>query len=379
MKIKYVGFYDIEGSNNGRTSSLAAIKKMDYVINVLTRLDYKVEIISPSWINDSKCSNKFKTTNVQINNNTNIIYCPSWVSKNKFTKLIKVIFSLLWLFFYLLTNTKKNEKILVYHSQLLAYPIMLSKFIKKFEVILEIEEIYGLVWKEKKQLIKMENKLINVADKYILVSEELEKFLKLKNKESVILYGAYNQVNINERKKPDNEAINLVYAGSIDEVKGGAFKSLEIIEKINGNYLLHILGGGSDNKINVLKRRIREINKKKGKEVCKYVGVLHGNEFREYLKICDIALNPQNSGDYMQTAFPSKIISYLSHELIVISTPIKSILNSRVKNNIIFTKSDEAMDFIQSIESVGDLEKYSKKIIRELDEKFKKEMHQLLN
>src|SRR5699024_890744 len=145
-------------------------------------------------------------------------------------------------------------------------------------------------------------KLINVADKYILVSEELKRFLKLKNKENVILYGAYNQVNIKERKKSDNEAINLVYAGSIDEVKGGAFKSLEIIEKINGNYLLHILGGGSDNKINVLKRRIREINKKKGKEVCKYVGVLHGREFNEYLKNCDIALNPQNSGDYMQTA-----------------------------------------------------------------------------
>ncbi|MFZ8101765.1 glycosyltransferase [Staphylococcus cohnii] len=379
MKIKYVGFYDIEGSNSGRTSSLAAIKKMDYVIDVLTRLDYNVEIISPSWINDSKCSNEFKTTNVEINNKTNIIYCPSWISKNKFTKLIKVIFSILWLFFYLLKNTKKNEKILVYHSQLLAYPIMLSKFIKKFEVILEIEEIYGLVWKEKKQFLKMETKLINVADKYILVSEELKRFLKLKNKENVILYGAYNQVNIKERKKSDNEAINLVYAGSIDEVKGGAFKSLEIIEKIKGNYLLHILGGGSDNKINVLKRRIREINKKKGKEVCKYVGVLHGREFNEYLKNCDIALNPQNSGDYMQTAFPSKIISYLSHELIVISTPIKSILNSKVKNNIIFTNTDETMDFIQSIESVGDLEKYNKKIISELDEKFKEDIYQLLN
>src|SRR5699024_3188904 len=188
MKIKYVGFYDIEGSNSGRTSSLAAIKKMDYVIDVLTRLDYNVEIISPSWINDSKCSNEFKTTNVEINNKTNIIYCPSWISKNKFTKLIKVIFSILWLFFYLLKNKKKNEKILVYHSQLLTYPIMLSKFIKKFEVILEIEEIYGLVWKEKKQFLKMETKLINVADKYILVSEELKRFLKLKNKENVILY-----------------------------------------------------------------------------------------------------------------------------------------------------------------------------------------------
>lgn len=379
MKIKYVGFYDLENSKSGRTCSLAAIKKMNYITSVLNRLDYDVEIVSPSWINNKDGKNEFKQRKIKLNEKVDITYCPSWITNNNFTKMVKILFTLFWLLSYLLKNTSKNEKILIYHSEWLAYPIMIAKLIKRFEVILEVEEIYSKVWNRKKYLIRMENSLLKLSDKYIFVSEELKKYLNMKSKKSLILYGAYTKVNIQgERNKKINQ-INLVYAGSIEEVRGGAFKSLDIIENLKGNYKLHILGGGSEEKVELLKHRISQINKVKNKEVCKYVGILHGEEFSEYLAGCDIALNPQIMGNYMQTAFPSKIITYLSHELIVISTPIKSIINSKVSDSIIFTNNDTASAFINSISLLKYKKSHNKNIIQMLDEEFERELSQLLH
>ena len=49
-------------------------------------------------------------------------------------------------------------------------PIKAARFIKKLEVILEVEEIYTEVWKDKRPLID-EKKYIDIADKYILLSD----------------------------------------------------------------------------------------------------------------------------------------------------------------------------------------------------------------
>ncbi|RIO01045.1 glycosyltransferase, partial [Mammaliicoccus sciuri] len=282
--------------------------------------------------------------------NLMITRCLSWHTKSKITEKIKIFYSLVWLFLYLLINTKKGENILVYHAEWLSYPVIMAKFIKRFELILEVEEIYSKVWKKSKSLEKMENRLLKSGDKYLFVSDELRKLFDIEDEKCTVLYGAYNVVEIEERKKFDKEYIDLIYAGSIDEVKGGAFKSLDIILELPSNYKLHILGSGKEKSIKALNNRIKEINKIKNDNVCYYSGVLHGKNFNNYLMKCDIALNPQHIGDYMGTAFPSKIISYLSHNLHVVTTPIKSIKTSIIKDYIVFANDDQTQSFIEAIE-----------------------------
>ncbi|MEB7715534.1 glycosyltransferase family protein [Staphylococcus equorum] len=380
MDIKYIGFYDVVNSESDRVCNLAAMKKMDYIAESLTRLDYNVEMISPSWMG-KKTKKKFERKSTRtVNKNIKLTLCPSWQTKHKITEKIKIIYSLFWLFQYLIINAKKGEKILVYHVEWFSYPIRIAKFIKRFELILEVEEIYSRVWDKSKLLEKMEKKLINIADNYIFVSEELQSLFNIDESKSLVLYGAFKSMEINECYKKDENCINLVYAGSIDDIKGGAFKSLDIIEGLKDGYKLHILGGGPEEKVIKLTKRIEEINKAKNKEVCIYTGILHGQEFDDYLSSCDIALNPQNMGDYMQTAFPSKVISYLGHHLLVLSTPIKSIVKSMVRDKIIFTMNDKASSFINVIDNIN-LSSISNKdnIIKELDKKFLKDFKKMLD
>ncbi|NKD46798.1 glycosyltransferase [Mammaliicoccus sciuri] len=379
MNIKYIGFYDIENSKSDRVSNIAAIKKMDYITNSLIKLGYNVEIISPSWMGINSKVKFEKKQVLKRKENLMITRCLSWYTKSKITEKIKIFYSLVWLFLYLLINTKKGENILVYHAEWLSYPIIMAKFIKRFELILEVEEIYSKVWKKSKSLEKMENRLLKSGDKYLFVSDELRKLFDIEDEKCTVLYGAYNVVEIEERKKFDKEYIDLIYAGSIDEVKGGAFKSLDIILELPSNYKLHILGSGKEKSIKALNNRIKEINKIKNENVCYYSGVLHGKNFNNYLMKCDIALNPQHIGDYMGTAFPSKIISYLSHNLHVVTTPIKSIKTSIIKDYIVFANDDQTQSFIEAIESVNLAdENFTTNIVKNLDEKFMAELNELI-
>src|SRR5690606_35053088 len=95
-------------------------------------------------------------------------------------------------------------------------------------------------------------------------------------------------------------------------------------------YRLHILGFGNNSDIEELKKLINYVNKEKGYECCRYYGSLDGEKYSEFLLDCDIGLNPQKEGEYMDFAFPSKILSYLAHGLEVVSTRIKSVEQSKV-------------------------------------------------
>ncbi|WP_239745301.1 glycosyltransferase [Mammaliicoccus sp. F-M27] len=379
MNIKYIGFYDIENSISDRVSNIAAIKKMDYITNSLIKIGYNVEIISPSWMGRNSTVKFEKKQVLKRNESHKVTRCLSWYTKSKTAEKIKIMYSLIWLFLYLLINVKKGESVLVYHVEWLSYPVRMAKFIKRFELILEVEEIYSKVWKKSKLLEKMENKLIKSGDKYLFVSDELRKLFDIEDEKCIVLYGAYNVVELEDNKKFNKENIDLVYAGSIDEVKGGAFKSLDIILGLPANYKLHILGSGNEKNIKTLNNKIKEINKIKNDEACYYVGLLHGEKFDDYLMKCDIALNPQHIGDYMGTAFPSKIISYLSHNLHVVSTPIKSVKSSKIKDYIVFANNDQTQSFIKAIESINlSNENQTTNIIRNLDVRFLNDLNKLL-
>lgn len=379
--IRYVGFYDTPTKNSKRVSNLAAINKMNYVASAVKRLGYQVEIVSPSWINGNTGKKYEKQKTINLEDNICVTLCPSWITNNKVTRMIKIIFSLLWLFLYLLLKVKKGEKIIAYHVQWISLPVRLAKFLKGFKLVLEVEEIYGEVWDTSNMLYSMEKKLINSADSYIFVSDVLKEHINSKRKKSAILYGGYPLIKLNERKQKGCQCstVNLVYAGSIDSVKGGAFKAVEVMKYLPKNYKLYILGHGSLNHIKKLKKVVKDTNLQRNKKVCEYIGTLHDEEYSNFLLKCDLALNTQNEGDYMNTAFPSKILSYLSHNLRVVSTPIKSILHSSLAELIYFSKNDEPESFGKVIKGIDLTKEYnSTKEIEKLDQEFIKKLTALL-
>lgn len=377
-EIKYIGFYDVDNSLTDRNYHLGAKKKMNYISKSINKAGYMVNIISPSWMGEHS-EKKFELQKeIQINKKMKATFAPSFKTETKLGRNFKIILSLVWLLLYLLLNTKKNEVVLAYHVQWISLPIRIAKKIKRFQLILEVEEIYGEVWKQSNLMSKWEMKLLHQAEKYIFVSDLLQKSFENKGKDNIVLYGAYDSIQFKSIQKKEKDIIDLIYAGSIDQVRGGAYKAIEIMALLPEHYKLHILGDGNKEDVDVLMKKIDFLNKTSNRIACVYRGVLHGEEFTNYLMNCDVALNPQYQGKYMNTAFPSKILTYLSHNLIVISTPIESIKKSKISSNIIFTKNDKAESFVEEIKKVRNFAVDSH-VIKDLDEEFVINIEKLIN
>lgn len=367
-RIKYIGFYNHNSSKINRTCALSAVNKMDYVISSLNEIGYGVDIISPSWLNNNE-NRFFKGGETKTLNKNKYIYCPSFNSRTKVLNYITILLSWIWLFFYLLFNTKKGEKIIIYHSLWISIPLYYIKKIKKIHFVLEIEEIYSEIWKFPKLLVNYENKIINNSDSYIIASDLLKNKLS-QSKEKVILYGAYK---VNHDKEiyssfDDRTYIHLVYAGGIERIRRGAFISIDILEYLPDNYFLNIVGFGEDKDINCLKECI---NSSSVKNRIKFHGEMKGKEFLTFLNQCDVGLNPQLIGNYMDTAFPSKILTYLSAGLNVISSKVDSIYCSKLKDEIFFyDKIEDVVNFkIHKVDSL---------VVSNLHKKFKKELSNII-
>jgi hypothetical protein len=260
--------------------------------------------------------------------------------------------------------------------------MIVLKIFKNVKIILEIEEIYSEVWGKYKKFNKIETLFFKISHSFIVVSNKLKTILsKMVKKNIICLFGSYEINNFAYLKKFDNNHFtNLVFAGSIETLRNGAFKALEILEILPENYRLFILGNGSRSDTSNLVSRINEINSIKQREACIFLGVKVKDELNLLLSNCHIGLNPQNLGDYMQSAFPSKILTYLASNLRVVSTKVESTLDSPFSKLIFFSKSESAIDLMNSILKINLNSKYSSlSFIKKEEVKFLLDLKYILN
>ncbi|MGH2097441.1 glycosyltransferase [Aerococcus urinaeequi] len=367
--MKYIGFFDLDSNKKeDRTYHYSARNKMLYVTDVLNSINQKVEIISPSWTKNKSFYNGKK---ISINSDSELILGATI----PYIFLISHLWSVLWLTLYLLFNVKKNETIIVYHSLILILPIKLVIFLKKVDVILEIEEIYSLVIEDKKRLRDIEINYLKKMNKRILVSDKLQKYIGQRN--DVILYGSY-ETKIN--KKMDRECKKMVYAGSIDNQRRAAFNAVELMNYINdSDYKLYILGSGNEVDLKKLINLIEKTNEKLNYTAVKYLGSKSGKEFDMFMNTCTIALNLQDIGNYMETAFPSKILSYFSYGLNVVSTKVENIYNSPFSEHITFVDSENPKEWAKIVQNIIETDPKSVlNLITKYDADFKLSLFDLL-
>lgn len=376
-KIKYIAFYNDDKFNKreNRNTFLSITNKVDYICSVLSRNGYEVQIVSPCW--SDNCDGYYKGNKYSISDRIKLRNFATFGSNNNINKKAKHFFSAIQLLLFLLVNTKKHEQLIVYHSLALMIPINIAKFLKNLNIILEVEEMYTAVWGNKSNINK-ETRYINKSEKYILVSDLLKNMFQ--NKPSVVLYGGYQVLNEKLGTKKKKNVIDIVYAGSIDSTRGGASNAILCMNYLPTNYRMHILGFGEQTSIYKLQKDIILINNKKGYDCCKYHGTLVGREYNEFLFNCDIGVNPQYQGKYMNTAFPSKVLSYLSHNLKIVSTEIKSIKLSQVAPFIVFSDSDKPESIAKSIISINlkDMAD-STNLIHKLDAEFVRDIKFLID
>ena len=369
--MKYICYYGNENCKEKRHYVLSATNKIDYISQVLKQ-NHDVEIISTS-----SCINKKSDSyRIQTKDGVSVLMPPSIGRKNKFTRFLDKIYIKKWLKKQL-NSFNKNDDVIVYHS--LGYMKTIEKAKKKrnFNLILEIEEIYGDVSGRKKDK-KRELKFFKKADSYIFPTELLNDKVNLKNKPYVIIHGTYN-VEKQISGKFNDGLIHCVYAGTFDPRKGGVYAAISASKFLDEKYCIHILGFGTEKEKRVLLEKIDEINNVSKCKVI-YEGLLSGQDYIKFIQSCDIGLSTQNpDAEFNTTSFPSKVLSYISNGLRVVSIKIEVLENSAVNNLLYYYEENNPEAIANAIKSIDVSKSYdSRTKIEELNAKFTKEIKNLL-
>lgn len=366
-QIKYIGFYDTFSPVAKRIGSIAAANKMDYVCETLVSAGYDVHIISPAWANHA-CAGWLKSESTSLGAHKKLTLCASMRTNGKVLRNAVILLTLLWLTFTLLLHVRRGEAVLVYHSPWLSWPVRIAKWMKGCRVILEVEEIYAQVWQLNHTLTTWEANLIASANSYLAVSSVLAS--RLPDKPKVVVYGNYT-VSASKAQSSSDPTVRLVYAGSIDYTKGGAFNAIACLEFLPKNYILHVCGYGERLAIADFEKRVAACNSRLDRAPCVFHGVVSPRKLTELLLASDIAINPQSDGENMTTLFPSKLLNYLCHNLRVVTTRIESIANSPFSTLVVFSRSSQPDDFANAVRLVNLSEPFdSVALLADLNRKF---------
>lgn len=376
IKIKYVGFYDLNlYAQENRNSFLSATNKMDYIAEVFSQIGLDVEIVSPSWTKHN--SGYYPGRKTQISDKIYHTCGPTFGAKSRILRYFKKFFSWIWLIFYLLKNTTKNDVLVVYHSTAIIFPIMFFHKLRKNPLILEVEEIYQDVNEFPNYIKRKEYNFFKIADKYIFPTNLLNQKINTRNKPYTIIHGTY-KVEDNKNLKFDDNKIHVVYAGTFDPRKGGALAAAAA-EFLPENYHVHIIGFGSRQQVLQLKEKIKRINKISKAKVT-YDGLLKGEDYINFLQKCHIGLSTQiPEAKYNDTSFPSKILSYMANGLKVVTIRIKSIEESAIGNDVFYYNEQNPKSIAEVIKNINLNVPYdSRSIIADLNMKFEKDLRKLL-
>lgn len=376
MIVKYVSYYDVpENKAENRSYQMSAVNKINYVCKVLNRLGHNVQIISAS-VTENRKGCKRKTIPVFENTSLTLLPCLGMGSLPK--RVVRRVLGRILLLSELLFYTRKGEPVLVYHALAYAGTIALARKIKKFRLILEVEEIYADV-SGNEQDRSWEFRLFDVADAFLFPTELLNEKVNRKGKPYVISHGTYQVEPDRGVRRFQDEKVHCVYAGTFDPRKGGALAAAAAAQHLPENYHMHILGFGSDEEVTVMQKKIEELSK-----VCEcgisYDGLLTGEDYIRFLQSCDIGLSTQNpEAAFNATSFPSKILSYMASGLQVVSIRIPAVEGSAVGDRVSYYDRQTPAEIARAILSASktDLED-PRSTIEGLNRSFIKQMEELL-
>lgn len=365
-KIIYLGHFSSE--ENPRSVSPAGQTVMNYVCHSIKNAGYYVTMYSFAQATDKMPHQK---TEQVLDDNIKAIFgtCFKQYRKNILMRIFTKIKREKTFFKELNEIIEDGDIVISYHS--LATMDLLKKLRKKkkFKFILQVCEIYADVL-ENQKIRKKEIEFIKSADEYILISDLLKKEIGLENKKCVVCSGTYTTEKIINEPPMDGK-IHVVYAGTLDMTKGGAYFAVSAAKYLNKNYHMHILGFGSEQQKNQLLKLIEDTKKDTNCSIT-YDGCLQGEEYVRFLQICHIGLSTQNpKGAYNATSFPSKILVYLANGLQVVSIKIPAIETSPVGLAMHFYENSTPEEIAKAILNI-DLNQAcdSRKLIDNLNSEF---------
>ena len=380
-RIKYIASFDIEANKpENRVNMLSSANKINYIITVLNELGYGVDVISYSHTLNKKC---YSGKTIKWEDNSIKLFPTTWRGGVLY-KILNLIVLNTSLFFYLLINVHRNDKVIMYHSYGILW-INILLWMKGVHLIEECEEIYGDIY-GKKWMSYLEHKLLTKADSYIYPTELLNSIVNTHNKPYLVVHGSYKDVGdkffSDCKEEPvyfDPSLYHVAYTGILDPKKG----CIDVVRAavfLDETYHIHILGFGSQDEIDLVNSEIDKITLKTKCKVT-FDGLRKGAEYSNYLSKLNLGVCTLDVEQYfINTQFPSKIISYIAAGIPILCSEAKAIMTCDVSSAITFYHGNKPEDIATGIKEARHKTAVdTKHLLEECDRKFKNEINKLLS
>lgn len=366
----YVGYYDVnENKAENRNFVLSAANKMTYICRALNDIGYRVRLLSAST---TKNPTAYPAKDVVISEHMTLHLFKTAPWGNKIRRIYSILSMRIRLFFALM-QVKKNTPVMVYHSLALMHTVRLAKRLRRFPLILEVEEIYADVLQNAAKR-RQELHFFKCADAFVFPTALLDEPCNPKEKPFAVIHGTY-QCEPPIGTHFDDGKIHCVYAGTLDPRKGGATAAVAAGAFLDSRYHIHILGFGSDADKAALLDQIERVNAQAGGTVT-YDGVKSGEDYVRFLQSCDIGLSTQNpDAAFNATSFPSKILSYMANGLRVVSIRIPAIEGSAVGKYMCYYDEQTSQKIAAAIMAADCDDGYDgRTVLKALDAAFQEDM-----
>jgi len=374
-RVHYIGQYSESISFRNLRVFPSGLTKMNYILTCLNKCGFEITVFSPAETNDNFISH-YCSHVVSINANTDLIYIDTFGCPN----IIFKMFSRLWTYFqivyYLFFCVKRDDIVLVYHTLMYRWPLRIVLCFRKLNLYFEVEEIFSAAWKNSNKSIRNEISYLKGANGYILVNDLMKENFSI-TEPTAVCYGSYISNNLSN--KASDGFIHIVYAGVIEGRGSDVFLAIDILKYLPPKYCLDILGYGTKENISEMCDEIKNINSLMSRIAAVYHGCLSGEEYYSFLAKSHIGLCSRVLEDrYSDFTFPSKVLVYLGNNLVPVCTPIRSLIKSSIKDNLVFSDSIDSRSLARAILNinVNELCDFSK-MIEGLDEQFCFELNRL--
>ncbi len=374
-KLHYIGYCFAKGEEKEYQCNVASNLKMHYVGDAAKRAGY--DVIFYSLCKTKKRFQKCKKSNDE---GGVIKHIASFGKNSILSRILNLFLFRLQLICYVLFRVKKTDDVLLYHSVKTTKLVSRLLKIKRCRFILEVEEIFAYAADGIKIYLEQELKNISKFKYFIFVNDYLPQYLNVENGKCVVVYGSYQPQGKAVAGFEDGK-IHVLYAGAIEKLNNGAFVAIEVSRLLPNNFKTHILGKGEEWIVNDAKALIEKINRETGEEKVIYEGFYSGSELDAFMNMCDIGIGTYKIKEgYSNFIFPSKLVSYMCHNLRVVTGRSDCYEKAIIAQNWFFYDTDDYESIANAIVKAGDsdIENNSSKQIEQLDEQLVEQFKNML-
>lgn len=259
-----------------------------------------------------------------------VVYLPI-LSYGMFLCNLSAVFSAtLWL----MRHVRKGDVVCVYNGEPAnAIPALLVWLLRRTRLVAQFEELYRGLGRKYVLHRVFEKAIARVADGFVVSNVGILDCLGLNmDTHRVAIASGYasdcHGVSSDESSFPEDGPLVLLYAGTLDEIRG-VKKFIETFVTIKSDAKLRITGSGP------LEFYVRGIAARHHN--IEYLGVLSEQDLADVIRGADLCVNPQRTRcQFSDSSFPSKVVNYLAHGKTVIATETVSLVNSRYGDMVVF-------------------------------------------